>query len=1334
MSTSAIQQSHRPDLSLTLIYQAVQNPTSSASLKCRNELHAATLKQLDYTLRKLKSYTKQQSQWPSRRLVRCLDYIFIHGIKPSSQLEDLVQLPSLKACVQWVFKVSVESSEDKDEDSTLLIISAVKLICALLEIFATEQLSNSTATAGILNDIKLHQGANTLLDWCQNSNNRSICIYSVRALTAQVHFFAQDLIALDAYTKLSTTLLNIPSLMNLLILKPPITDYTQKRSELEQCIMRCRLLESIFKYEQLNKPSPTRIAFAESKAFQQLVIVWHQICHFEYEAITGNHPALDKVKNGQLLIYSLTTIIQRCTSASQRAASFVAEEGPRSQWHPYMTLLMQRWIRGTCCTMNIAVITTATLNTEKSILKKVLQISLDMVPILQHHMFWIDYVDQLICDSTNFFMAFISQPILPEHAAMIGTANTLLHTNLCIDVEERGFNVAGEMLNEHQDLLVLLLESFIQHVQLATPHFIKMISGRLAWCLKSFLSILLKHQMLETSGLRTRILKLVVFFLHYYDAVDIFATSSTSITPYVWGPTIEMAKNGLVTATQLSPTAELEQQEISTIYKAKRAFVALEIISTHPRACERLMDCNVLQLVDISLVPKGDVMEKTASLLTVYALFGRLIAALSRRTAFVRTRLRDEYGLFPMMMKLIQEAIGRKEARLEKDIIAQGWNQVISSCMLVVSSFQYDESSMRMWLSWDYQQQKGDDVLTSKNEKADGDVKQDMMDFKMEQDVTIKQEEPEYIGMDDQEQITDTAGNKTSGPKSILPFVLAVLFPWRREQQQDNKCPDINAYLKSEDHRQLIILAAQVLDQLSGIPLCGRQMIIDDDALSNLSVLMTALTTAAVCQGEEVDQNGRTSNTMVICPVDKSSSSTAEEVAQEEEGGSETLNIEDFMQTDPPTEREEEEKNKEAAAQEESLNYRCAGYLRRSAIRILTCHDNIQYTILSNAFTTLFQPMLQHPSSGTSHEYWCRAICDELHEKKFGDLMSLYNFTERTGEDQSIKLHEFTAVAVGYAAIGTKTDQDWNAALGLTSLEGGIVSTKHVFGVFCQMLVYELEYTEEEDQVKKEEEEQQQGDNTLLTLISPYRRNAAAQVIEMLALEFEVIWRIETDSIQNTILIPEQIPLKTPEEIVYFSTDDSETLISGNRQLLRARSPIFEALLGSHYAEETNLAASKAIPLHDVTFHSLQLFTSVIHQLNTGQRDILDTSGTTWTDIVDLLHISDRFGSPVVKSRCEDWVLKRLKGLSDMKKESRTKHLEGLVGLYRHCRDPIEQDGGITSDTWPFATLLNESLKAMIQYLSEACRTRAFMEMVQDKNGEELDAFCDGIASLLKKK
>ncbi|CAO3644344.1 unnamed protein product [Mucor hiemalis] len=1203
-------------------------------------------------------------------------------------------MTSVMVCLKWVLSAALLLDD--------CLQTCTKFICNLLETIASK-LQDSEATTRVLLTIKDKDVLRKLLLFTHHSDI-SIRTYSVRALTAKVQYFAKELIALNAYDQLNISLLSIPSLLETLYGKQT----SKNRVELEQIIVTCHLLESLLKYED-RQQLDIRILFAESNPFSQLVHVWNLVCFKENNVIVNNAKRA-KVKNGQLLVYYLTAIVQKCTSVSQKAASRVATDSP---WECYLSTLMHRWIRGTCCTMNAEIITPATLRAERSVMEKLLRVSLDIVPVLQHHQFWLAQVDQTICNLTNFFMAYISQPITPEQASMVGRDYTLLHTNICIDVEERGYMLTADMLQDHQDLLVLLLESFIQYVQLASSVNTTLISGRIGWCLKSFLTILLRADQLENSRLRSRLLKLVVFFLHYQDAIDVLATSTTSITPYVWGSTIELAKNGLITAMSLSPVVELTPQENSIIYKAKRAFVSLELISRHPRACERLMDCDVLQLVDISFIPSGKIIEKTSSLFGMYALFGRFIASLSRRTAYVRTRLRDECGLFPLIMRLLEQAIEHKEATSEatneatneageQQNVRSGWNQVILGCLLVVNSFQYDESSTGLWLSWKFS--------ATKSEK-DVKIEQNMVIDDVEV-IPVKEEREDYSLTTFTEMQRQSKPNSKEDYKSILPYVLSVLFPWRSHNM------DLSASLKKGDDRHIINLAAQVLDQLSSVPLCGRQMIRDETALSNLSSLMVALTTAEVCK----DDTDSMTDQCTFVPAQRKVEGSEQDVVMEE---SILDNLEPRISEHDPSDGPE--------VSEDVLNMQCAQHLQRSATRILICHDNIQFTILGDAFTNFFRPTIRHPSHNTSHEHWRREICDNLYKLKLGDFEKLYKFTEVSG-DHAIKLYEFTAIAVGYSAIGATTVEDWNSALGLTALEENIVSTRCVFGVFCQMLVFELEYDEDAGDVKEEELEQQDGKaDSILTLITPLRRHAAAQVIEALALEHEIFWKVQTDSIRDMPFIPNCIPLDTPAEIVHFKTDDSSSLISGNRQLLRARSPIFEAMLGSHYAEENDLAVSKAIPLHDVSFHSLNLFITVIHQLNDEEADDLDSTIIAWPDIIDLLLISDRFGSKVVKHRCEHWVLDRVRHLNTVDKGERSVYLEGLLRLYRHCRDPIDRGGGIESETWPFAIVVKESLKSIVQFLSEACQTAEFIKMVKDKNIEELDAFCDGIAYLIKR-
>ncbi|KAG1065071.1 hypothetical protein G6F42_026893 [Rhizopus arrhizus] len=107
---------HRQDVSLTSIYQAAQQPTASSSARLFSHLKKVSTKEIDYTLRKLLSYVKHNNeQWPQKRLVRCLECIYTHAIKP--HLEERVQLSSFKASLRWTVDMLADTARSDDEAS-----------------------------------------------------------------------------------------------------------------------------------------------------------------------------------------------------------------------------------------------------------------------------------------------------------------------------------------------------------------------------------------------------------------------------------------------------------------------------------------------------------------------------------------------------------------------------------------------------------------------------------------------------------------------------------------------------------------------------------------------------------------------------------------------------------------------------------------------------------------------------------------------------------------------------------------------------------------------------------------------------------------------------------------------------------------------------------------------------------------------------------------------------------------------------------------------------------------------------------------------------------------
>ncbi|RCI07085.1 hypothetical protein CU098_013165 [Rhizopus stolonifer] len=338
-----------------------------------------------------------------------------------------------------------------------------------------------------------------------------------------------------------------------------------------------------------------------------------------------------------------------------------------------------------------------------------------------------------------------------------------------------------------------------------------------------------------------------------------------------------------------------------------------------------------------------------------------------------------------------------------------------------------------------------------------------------------------------------------------------------------------------------------------------------------------------------------------------------------------------------------------------------------SAAQKILC-ENLQVPILANAYGVYFKPLIQRPRIQRDPY---RSICQSLHEKR-QDLESLYAFAQTN--DKALKLHEMTAVAMGYASLGGSMEGNWLETL-------------------CDMLVYDLNE-------------------------SDVRQTTAAQVIEIITLDFS--WTVSPSKPLEIEKVGEG------EEPVWFVTDDGQQLKT-NRELLRHVSPIFSALLSKDYGE----SEMARIVLHDVTHKGLKEFVDMVYRLNAQEALSRDYD---WSDLVTVLKLADRFGCRPIERMCKNWVLVHVKEMEEKSSEERRRCLEGLIELYRECVDPLEPDGGIQSSIWPFSNILNVSLKTILQYLTEACQTNGFLAMKSAKKMEELEAFCVGITTLLNKK
>jgi hypothetical protein len=1311
------------EINLKDIFQASQTPNAPIALKCHAYLCSASVDKIDHFLRSLLGYTKRESKdWTPKRLARCLDYIYIHGMK--LRLEQNLQLASFKACFRWAVDMFSKTIHDM-QDSQYMEIShqilyAVKFTCGVMESL-NYQLPNAHITSSIVSDLIYRQGVKGLLYWSQ-AKFGPICSYAIRALTAQKHRLAKEIAASNGIIILSKLVVDIPRLLNTLSLKPPVTDAVQREGELIQCVTICALMDDVLK---LKGPSEELTSFIDSDAFKQIISVWCSACQFHHSLTDGSFTVDPNYvsKCQPTLVYSLTSIVQRCTAASNNAAYKVNDNTCREQWHPLLILLMRRWILYNCGQQVDD--SSKNLEFDSNILIKLFQITLDLAkvtptdedPDVDPDLWDIlsesddTNTDKLFRDFTNFLMAYVLQPVSNDTIEIIGSGE-LMDKYQLLQKDKDSYQFDGEKIKQDEDMLASYFDVYIHHFRHASPNLVKWVATRMANCLKAIAIVLSDANQLETSGLRSRLTSLIMRFMREPEAIDAFATLSTKISSFLWSPLINHAKRGLVAAANLSPGSELTETDGILINRSRNALGSLRNIAYRDRGLEALLKCDLLQLIDESLIPSGEVMQKSTQLLGLYALFGQLIDAICR-SAFIRGHLGDECsGLPPLIIKLLREAITLKENRrtliqkesdkkqkkVKKDPIFKGCINLISSCLKVVGSFQYVNSSVTLWFCYDNQKEvKDEDIVMSTTTTTDA-----------------------------------SNPSNTTEKLSILPYLICILLPWRNKKG-DIRFYDIMYYINTD--LQLMLMVSQLLEIFTNMhSLCGKQLITDSTALSNLGLLMVCLRSVRYGRGEKYYSFGPS------FPVIATSNTNCHEPYEIQQLPETPYKIYDEHYHDSSCREEWDEEDGsdyESEPFENTPTVRCADKIKRSVINILT--GDRQFIIMSDAFTSFFKFIMQHLITGTSQDYWRREVCSDLYRLGMKYYLELYRFSKYT--ENAIKLHEMSAVAVGYAAIGAETGQQWNEALGLTVLNDCMVSTPEVFGTLCQMLVYELEY---EDQSKKDESTDEV--QSLLNNITPLRRHAAAQAIEALAFSFEKEWRLENlASIKETKTLPKHVTLTNPPEIVNFVTDDAEsnTCISGNRQLLGACSPIFEALLSGDYAE----SKLSAIPIHDVTFHSLELFIRTVHQLDEKaemtkqeqhvtqsniQNNALD-SLTSWNDIVDLLQISDRFASTAVKDFCQYWVLNKVKTIHLIGKK-RHVYLNELLRLYRRCRDPIEIDGGITSNTWPFATVLYEVLKTITQYMKEVSKIKEFNKMIKDKNTEELDAFCNGIAYLLQRK
>ncbi|KAG0167704.1 hypothetical protein DFQ28_005790 [Apophysomyces sp. BC1034] len=1155
------------------------------------------------------------------------------GLRSSN---DIFTTRSLKGCVRLVvqqLRDGLSSTDRSNPVDTDTVLASVKFISDFLERLARINEDENHVANTFLDDIRHQHGMLYLLQWTERLAypERTYCL---RALTAKGQFFAEDFVGYDAFLILAKVISEIPVVLSELSSDDELRNDS---TALDQYSRASLLLEALMKRDKDAFVRCKLTSFSESHVFATLIQAWLATC-----SCYQHQMHLHKTEK---LMHSLSAVVAKCITTSQMAVDRVATLSSRCVWQPVLMMEMRRFLSTTCIRKETIDKPMEPVSKDASNpavvalhIIRLSRICSNVAQALPNDPYRQTYIDQILRDITNFMVVFVSRPVPREDISQVGN-ETVLPIKTYAELGDHNFReLSGQTILQNESLLVNLLDSFIQHVKLSSAGFISSIAGSFAFCLQSFLVNMEKDGILTHSGILSRLQRLIVLFLCYDDAVDQLESAPTTLDEYLWSPTINHAKNGLTIVTSDSPLDVSQYQW--NIRRAKRAIISLEIISRHPRACQRILKSGVLGIMDIDNIPCLSVLEKSPAQVELYALFTRFVACLASRTAFVRTTLREEYQ--SIILKLLSEAIQYKLSRwkgefseADADISGKAWNCIISNCLQVVCASQYDEFSLRCWST------------------------------------------PLYL-----------EGTKLS----LVSLLFSILWLSNLPRNQN----EIQFFWR-EDFT-VIMQAAVALEHLSAVAECVRQMLQESASLAHICELLVQLM----------------SNSL-------GSSATLYDAECRALDGTREKDIETMCQPPdmtllPAGEAESFATHAILGLPEMSCNVlgkSCTEALFRTLIRIVTSKENIQMLILEDILTVLFQPLVSHsPDSPQTH--WRLVLCDELMHKRRDDFQKLFEFTK--DDENAVKCHELAAVAVGYACPKVA---EWGTFLGIGS-NHHIVYSNTVFGNLCHMVVYELEYDTKDD-----------SDLSIHVAagfqakVMSRRRNAAAQVIMTLALHAEPAWRKQLETFEHGVLTkPTYVKTDSSQRRynVSFTTDNCDIPISADAATLTQQSPIFKALLSGQYLE----SAQHTIQLGDILHTSLVQLLNVMSKINEASHDMqILPSSSSWSDIIELLQLSDRFACDAVWTLCERWVLQNLKTPTS------SHCLEGCLLLYRRCRNPRDATGGLSSSSWPFSILLRECLKVLIKNLPLVCTTDEFGKMVAERDPEELEAFCDGMAILL---
>ncbi|KAI9268339.1 hypothetical protein BDA99DRAFT_558495 [Phascolomyces articulosus] len=1357
------------DLGITAIHHALQFPTDLESIRTHHALSNADTATVDRVLKRILNYLHgRNKRWPARRLFRCIDYIVQRCNHQAAT--NIFQLRSFRSCIKAALdrlahdtatRTTTESmgieeqqllndnhslNNNNNNNNSMTTDSSDKTIHAQIIIkLIGDVLEHPSCNDDILMSIRQSQSMMYILQWASNSPKlESVCLH---VLTEKGKIFAKDMIEFGAFWTLASLVGRIPDFLAMLRTTRSTSPSSSKRTTttmatidapssikmLYLCLKASRIFENLMNYAKSSQANilcqEKAINFAHSVNFNAVIRSW---------AISASHYIEDPHNSTiRKLMHSLTSIISSCIVVSKDIAPQLADIQTVSTWRAILSYEMKAFLnyfrqQQRCQQINDSdnrQLNKIPINEIALRMQRVTRIALTIAVSCNTdggNIYRQSNVDELTQDITIFLLLLFGlDVIVPEQMTAIGRPATsgLLDTYFG-DCDFR--QISGDktlLFHKYPDLFIVLLECYIQHLQLASEWMVTNVSGYMAALLINVLGLLtnmnddplIQQQEQEVSPIQPRIQRLVSYFLHFDNAVQVFAAAPIYLNNVIWLPTIQNALQGLkhisnsdnnnkinmdidsdsmqidhyLTNNSIKPKTERrEKHKNINLYKAKRAFAVLQTITRFPNVCAKLEQAGALHMANINFIPDNvELLNGSISKLNIYASFTHFIAALASSMALIRAKLREEFSIGPVIMKLLwqashhlQEKMGATGATDKNSIqIKNAWIHVITGCLMVINAFEYDNESLQKWLSWP--------LIDDTHEEDD-------------------HQKNAWI----QPQMTSII----QGRLSALPAVLHVLLSERSRSQESILQERINNNVQM----RMLLQACNAFNLLSVMPECGIQLVRDTNAIQLLCELLKELlkypksTSDLVLEQPQVIDNHK-----VDTGGELASDQEFSEV-EDEDQQLERINPEIQVSSGDFLEQQQHYSNKVITS---SMTNRCFEVLHRGLVRILTSQENMRFIITSDVLTALFKPlrtsMLEMDNSKME---LCRILCQGLSEERLEDFIRLFRFT--SGDDNATRLHELCAVASVYAC---PNPSQWKSVLGIRmKVEGDekieIIYTKTVFGALCRMLMYDLL--------------EQENDNVYE---APYRRPAAAQAIEILTQILTPAWVATREDMMIQLqskmmqVINEQYyqegkeEMRNGNEMVGFTTQYSNTPIMAKRSPLIRQSNFFAALLSGVYAE----SSGKTIQLLDITNHALKLFLDAVHGISfidddTMMRGYLSSS-MQWCDVIDILLAADRFGNISVAMVCEEWVSRNL-----VNRQNKDR-LNGAIMLYRRCRDPGTMDGGLSSDVWPFQNILKQALMVIVSELTNSCQTIEFNKMLQENDEHELSSFCQGLGALI---